>query len=49
MSIYIYIQEYVGFRALRVKVLNNWVLGMLVLVPAVQLSGKPMIVGYLDP
>ena len=34
---------------LRVKVPNNWVLRVLVLVVIVQVLGKYMIIRYLDP
>ena len=33
----------------RVQVPNNWVLGILVIVILVQVQGKYMITGYLDP
>ena len=37
------------FFPLRVKVPNNWVLRALVIVIIVQVSGKYLIIRYLDP
>ena len=34
---------------LRVHVPNTWVLGILVIVILVQVLGKYMIIGYMDP
>ena len=34
---------------MRVQVPGNWVLGILVVVILVQVWGKYMIIGYLDP
>ena len=36
-------------QSLRVHVPNNWVLGIWVIVIMVQVWGKYMIIGYLDP
>ena len=37
------------FQTLGVHVPNNWVLGIRILVFVVQVRGKYMIIGYLDP
>ena len=37
------------YTTLRVHVPNNWVLRVLVIVIVVQVLGKYMIIGYLDP
>ena len=43
-------RDYNGFGvSLRVHVPNNWVLGILVIVILVQMLGKYMLIGYLDP
>ena len=50
IGIYIYIGVYKGIWGLgRVHVLNNWVLRVWATVSTVLISGKYMVIRYLDP